>query len=94
MPHNPNPDVTARLDSLEAYLISLDKGAEEGLSRLADHNDPESIRHKLSILLDANRDAEAAALIRELEPSAEWAEKAITALVRNGGHGSKRPFFG
>lgn len=73
-----------KLGSLEAYLISQEEGIDEALNKLKDKDDPESIRRKLSILLDTGRYSEAGDLVKEKEPHKRWCDKAVSALVRNG----------
>src|SRR5437764_805823 len=80
----------ARLENLEAYVASLELGAEAGLERLQGKEDPDAIRRRISILVDAGRFQEAADLIRGQPAHARWAEKAVYALVQSGEPGAAK----
>jgi nucleoside phosphorylase/tetratricopeptide (TPR) repeat protein len=74
----------AGLFAAEAYLHSLEQGAEEGLARLQGRDDPQAMRRRLAILLDHERFSEAATLARERTPERVWCEKAVSAFVHVG----------
>lgn len=76
--------IDLKLDSLEAYLDSLDYGVDKGLEKLHDRLDPESVRQKLGILLRAERISVAAALAQSIEPHERWADTAVLVLMANG----------
>ena len=73
-----------RLVSLDAYVISLEEGADAGLRLLKDRGEPDSIRRKLLILRDAGRIQEAADLIRDKVPNERWCDQAVFALANIG----------
>jgi tetratricopeptide (TPR) repeat protein len=79
-----NKTINIKLKSLEAFLLSKEKGAEEGISALGKSSEPDLIRRKLSILLDSEQFGEAVSLINDLPLHERWCDKAISAYVRNG----------
>lgn len=76
--------IKIKLKSLEAFLLSKEKGAREGISLLGKSTEPDLIRRKLSILLDSEQFGKAVSLIKELPFNKRWCDKAISAYVRNG----------
>jgi tetratricopeptide (TPR) repeat protein len=89
-PHNEANFEVSRLESLSAYLQSLQGDDDAALARLTGKTDPEAIRLTLDILLNAKRYAEAAALISNSEPHERWCDKAVAAFVRHGDLASAR----
>jgi tetratricopeptide (TPR) repeat protein len=72
------------LEALEAQLAAFEGRPDEGLAALAGKEDPESIRTRLLILLEAKRFAEAADLVRDKSLNARWCEQGVAALAANG----------
>lgn len=73
-----------KLSSQIAYVDHVLEGARSGLRRLEGRSDPWAVRRRLGILIDEDRYAEAADLVRGATPRPEWIEKAIGPLVMNG----------
>lgn len=69
--------------SLEALVASIKHGPDTGLAMLKENSEPESIRRKLVILMQANRIKEAVESIRGRQAEEPWAELAIQAFGRN-----------
>src|SRR5215472_10910600 len=83
---NPEQIVAKRLEieSLEALVASIKAGPEAGLALLGSKNDPEAVRRRLLILIQARREREAAASIQAQKPHPLWSDLAITALGKCG----------
>jgi tetratricopeptide (TPR) repeat protein len=73
-----------QLHSREAFLVYLDKGADEAIALLAGKTDPDSIARHLSILLRGDRVADAVALIRGRQPAEKWCNLAAYAFAKSG----------
>ena len=72
------------LTATEAYIQSLAEGADAGLTRLEGREDSQAIRRKLSILLDAERFQDAAAIVADRPLDKIWCEKAVAAFAQVG----------
>ena len=72
------------LDAVEACMDALDGDVEGALQRLAAYDDPQVIRRRVSVLVDHDRYPEAAAIVRDRPPHAQWCEKAVLCLVQVG----------
>ncbi len=73
-----------KLRSLEAFLISKEKGPDDALAVLGESTDPELIRRKLGILLDSDRIDDAVDLLESLPLEERWCDRAISAYVKKG----------
>ena len=71
----------AGLVATEAYLDSLEQGAEVGLARLEGRDNPQAMRRRLSILLEHERFSEADSVVRDHTPERAWCEKAVAAFA-------------
>ncbi|MBA4148880.1 MAG: hypothetical protein H0X66_12260 [Verrucomicrobia bacterium] len=71
-------------ESLEALLAAMQNGADAGLAQLEGKTDPASTRRRLVILLQAERNREAADIVRDQQPHEQWIELAIQAFGSNG----------
>jgi tetratricopeptide (TPR) repeat protein len=71
------------LQSMAAYLDGLagDKSAE---NRLAQHDSPEVIKHRLALLLDSKQFVEAATLVEQSTINEAWCDLGIRALILGG----------
>jgi tetratricopeptide (TPR) repeat protein len=79
-----NSTSTLALDALQACLDAADGRADDALAKLADRTDPESMRARLTILLDLERFAEAQLLIADKPLHSEWCLKAVVAVLSSG----------
>ncbi len=84
MPDGPETEASARLCSLEAYLLHLGGDSELALEKLANRIDPDAIRRRLVILLDTGRLQDAADLLRGRALHVAWCDVAVRALIRAG----------
>ncbi|MHC4407063.1 MAG: tetratricopeptide repeat protein, partial [Planctomycetota bacterium] len=66
---------------MDAYLTARSASVEAALAKLGDATDPETIRHRLSVLLDAEEHAQAVEVVRGRAFHQRWCEFAVTALV-------------
>ena len=66
--------IEARLRGFSAYLASIEVGPDDGLNQLQESAHPEVFTRKLQILLEAERFSDAADLVRDAIPQAEWAD--------------------
>lgn len=73
-----------RLKGIEGFLLSKERGDEEGIESLGNSSEPEIIRKILLILLDSEEYDKAVSLIKELPVHERWCDKAISAYVGNG----------
>lgn len=80
---NKHTNIEHKLESLEAYLVAQEQDINEALDKLSNKADPDSIRRRLSLLLEAEKVEDAAELVKGKYPHERWCDKAVSALVRN-----------
>jgi hypothetical protein len=73
-----------KLKSLEAFLVSKEKGADEALELLGESTDPELVRRRLAILLDSDRIDEAVDFLNTLSIDERWCDRAVFIYVKKG----------
>jgi tetratricopeptide (TPR) repeat protein len=76
--------ISRSIESVEAYINAFVDGPDVPLQRLAERSDPDAIRRKLAILLNAGRSHDAATLAKAHEMHVEWCDLAVRALVQAG----------
>jgi hypothetical protein len=74
------------LDSLEAYLDSLEGNPNAALAKIAGMTDPDTVRRRLAILINSSRMEEAAAEARARQKSEAWIDLAVCSLASTGAH--------
>ena len=77
-------DIAHEIESLKAHLLAREGRPDEALAQLDGRDDPESLFRRIAILMDHERYAEAADLIRGRAPHERWCEKAVGALAACG----------
>jgi tetratricopeptide (TPR) repeat protein len=77
-------EIKRRIESLDAYIESIERGPESALEKLSNIDDPYVRRRRLAVLINVGRISEAAGLVRETPSDKEWYDKAIYALAANG----------
>ncbi len=73
-----------QLKDARDYLEALHQGPEAVISKLVGRDSPDAIKWRLQALLDLNKAADAADLIRSREVDLVWCDVAVGALARNG----------
>ncbi len=77
-------DLRNKLSSLDAFLAADTDDINLAIDRLSGYSDPESIRHRISLLLKASRKGEAYSLVQTYSPHSKWIELGIRAAVLSG----------
>ena len=73
-----------RIAEMSAFLEALSGQQDTALDELAKSEDPDSVRYRLSILMDANRYEEAAKMVRGRDVDVRWCDIGIRVLARAG----------
>ncbi|MBW8015459.1 MAG: tetratricopeptide repeat protein [Planctomycetes bacterium] len=79
-----NNTLDEKLKSLEALLVSKEKGPDEALKSLGESDSPEILRRKLGILNESDRLDEAVDLLKGIPLHERWCDWAICVYVKSG----------
>ncbi len=82
MMDKPN-NIDNEIQALEAYITSIDKGADEGLEQLGDQDNTSAFTRRLAILIDSKKYNDAVEAIKDREPEDPWCHLAIIASLAN-----------
>lgn len=77
-------NIDAKIEALKASLRRMKEGPDAALAQLNDRDDPETIRIRLALLVEAKRFQEAVDVLRNLQFHERWCDLAVTALAENG----------
>src|SRR5262245_23043022 len=80
---NRGADHAARLIAAEAFLLAAEGDVDAGLAMLGPMEDPIRVRAALALLLQHDRNRDAADVVRQRDVDCKWMDLAIYALVAN-----------
>ena len=74
-------NIRNKLSSLDAFLAAETEDIDLAIKKLAENSDPESLRRRIVLLLEANRIDDAYSITTAYSPHSEWIEVGIRSAV-------------